>query len=132
MYYHEIEKSEVLPQAPDCPGGTIYTIQAGDTLFRIANRYQINLIDLIIANPQINNPNVIFVNQKICIPQTGIVELPPGEFCEDGTIYIAIWGDSMYNIARRWGITVEKLIQYNPQIGDPNLLEPGQEVCIPT
>jgi chitinase len=37
----------------------------------------------------------------------------------------------MYEIARRNGISLENLIRANPQITNPNLIYPGQEICIP-
>jgi len=46
-----------------------YTVQPGDSLWRIAVRYQIGLSELIAANPQILNPSLIFPNQVIIIPQ---------------------------------------------------------------
>ncbi|OCL28511.1 hypothetical protein U472_01080 [Orenia metallireducens] len=48
--------------------GEYYTIQAGDTLSKIANRYNLTVEQLIKANSQIKNPNKIFVGQLICIP----------------------------------------------------------------
>ncbi|AKL96260.1 spore coat assembly protein SafA [Clostridium aceticum] len=120
-----------VPGPPACPGGTVYTIQPGDTMFRIANRYGIDLQALIRANPQIPNPNVIYVGQRICIPAIVTPPPPPGVFCPDGTIYIVQRGDTMFNIARRFGVTLQKLIEANPQVPDPNILEVGQRICIP-
>lgn len=120
-----------VPDPPACPGGTIYTIQPGDTMFRIANRYGISLQDLIRANPQIPNPNVIYVGQRICIPRVVTPPTPPDVFCPEGTIYIVQRGDTMFNIARRFGVTLERLIRANPQIPDPNVLDVGQRICIP-
>lgn len=47
----------------------VYTIQSGDTLWKIAQTNQITLDALVAANPQINDPNQIFVGQVINIPQ---------------------------------------------------------------
>lgn len=58
---------QIPPPPPVCPG-EIYTVKAGDTLFRIAQRFNIPLNDLIAANPQITNPALIFPGQQICIP----------------------------------------------------------------
>jgi len=120
-----------VPEPPACIGGTIYTIRPGDTMFRIANRYGVNLIDLINANPQIPNPNVIYVGQRICIPEIITPTPPPDEFCLDGTIYIVQRGDTMFNISRRFGVTLQRLIQANPQIPDPNVLNIGDRICVP-
>lgn len=120
-----------IPGPPACPGGTIYTIQQGDTMFRIANRYGISLNELINANPQIPNPNVIYVGQRICIPRVVTPPTPPEVFCPNGTIYIVQQGDTMFNIARRFGVTLQRLIQANPQIPDPNVIDIGQRICVP-
>jgi spore coat assembly protein SafA len=59
----------VAPPAPpaDC-AGIIYQVVQGDTLFNIAQRYGITLSSLILANPQITNPNNIVPGQRICVP----------------------------------------------------------------
>lgn len=45
-----------------------YTVRPGDTLWRIASMYQVGVTELINANPQITNPNLIFVGQIVNIP----------------------------------------------------------------
>lgn len=44
-----------------------YIVKAGDNLSAIAKKYKVNLKDLIARNPQIKNPNIINVDQKIRI-----------------------------------------------------------------
>jgi len=46
----------------------IYMVRKGDTLSKIAMAYGLSLQDLINANPQISNINLILVGQKINIP----------------------------------------------------------------
>ncbi len=55
------------PPTPSCPGGFLYTIRSGDTLFLIAQRYNITIQELIAANPGID-PNRLQIGQVICIP----------------------------------------------------------------
>ena len=45
-----------------------YTVMAGDTLYMIATRLGISLQDLLTANPQITNPDIINVGDVINIP----------------------------------------------------------------
>jgi uncharacterized YkwD family protein/spore coat assembly protein SafA len=46
-----------------------YTVQKGDSLWKIAVKYQIGLSEIIAANPQIKNPSLIYPDQKITIPE---------------------------------------------------------------
>jgi spore coat assembly protein SafA len=59
-----------MPVPLPCPGGIVYTVKPGDTMFEIARMYGISLADLIAANPQISDPNLIYPGQMICIPKT--------------------------------------------------------------
>lgn len=52
----------------NCPGGQIYVVKKGDTLFKIARSFNITLQAILKANPQITDPNLIFPGQEICIP----------------------------------------------------------------
>ena len=49
----------------------IYTVQPGDSLWKIAVRYQVGLSELISANPQFKNPSLIYPGQKVNIPDLG-------------------------------------------------------------
>jgi uncharacterized YkwD family protein/spore coat assembly protein SafA len=48
-----------------------YTIQKGDTMWGIAKRFEISYSELLKANTNITNPSMIYVGQKITIPDTG-------------------------------------------------------------
>ena len=45
--------------------------------------------------------------------------------------YTVMPGDTMYMIAARYGITLNELVQANPQISNPDLIYPGQVIEIP-
>ena len=116
------------PPPGQCPPGTFaYTVQPGDSMFSIAQRFGVSLNALIAANPQIPNPNLIFPGQIVCVP-TGPSPgpCPPGTFA-----YTVRPGDSMFSIAQRFGVCLNALIAANPQIPNPNLIFPGQTVCVP-
>ncbi len=116
------------PSPTHCPSGTSYTIKSGDTMYEIARRHNISLAALIAANPQISDPNRIFPGQVICIPGSG----GSGGFgCPGGRVYRVVSGDTLYLIAQRSGVTLDALIRANPQIKNPDLIFPGQEICIP-
>lgn len=45
-----------------------YIVQPGDSLWKIAVRYQVGISEIIQANPQFKNPNLIYPGQKVYIP----------------------------------------------------------------
>jgi uncharacterized YkwD family protein/spore coat assembly protein SafA len=52
----------------------IYTVKSGDTMWKIASRYQIGVTELIQANKQIKNPALIAPGQKLSIPNIDAVK----------------------------------------------------------
>lgn len=45
--------------------------------------------------------------------------------------YTVVSGDTMFNIARRYNISVEALAAANPHITDANVIYPGDVLCVP-
>ena len=50
------------------PSITVYIVQPGDTLFKIAQRFGTTVNAILAANPEITDPNRIYPGQKILIP----------------------------------------------------------------
>jgi len=52
-----------------------YTVKKGDSMWKIAVKYEMGVDEIINANPQIKNPNLIYPNQILNIPQneTGVL-----------------------------------------------------------
>lgn len=46
----------------------VHSVSGGDTLWAVAARYGVSLADLLTANPDIKNPNLIHVGQQVVIP----------------------------------------------------------------
>lgn len=107
-----------------CPGGTLYTIRPGDAFYNLAPRFNTTISALQAANPGVN-PNNLQIGQVICIP----VPPTPGT-CPGGFFYTILAGETLYGLARRYGIAVQALIAANPGI-DPGRLQVGQRICIP-
>ena len=51
--------------AASSQGAQWHTVVRGDNLWTLARRYGISLTALIALNPQIKNPNLIYVGQKV-------------------------------------------------------------------
>ncbi len=45
-----------------------YTVVSGDSLWKIAAKNQVGVSELIVANPQLRNPDLIYPGDKILIP----------------------------------------------------------------
>lgn len=63
------------PPAPPPTSGT-YVVQSGDTLGKLAARWNTSLSKILAVNPQITNANLIYVGQVINIPAGGSVPPP--------------------------------------------------------
>ena len=46
-----------------------HTVVKGDTMWKIASNYQVGTSEIIQANPQVSNPDLIYPGQVLCIPQ---------------------------------------------------------------
>ncbi|MEE2902897.1 MAG: SafA/ExsA family spore coat assembly protein [Myxococcota bacterium] len=68
-----IGREQLLGQVPSgaCPIGGQHTVASGDTLSAIARQNGVSLNELIQANPQIANPDLIYPGDKINIPGRG-------------------------------------------------------------
>ena len=45
-----------------------YTVKSGDSMWKIASKFQVGISEIISANPQIKNPSLIYPGQKVSIP----------------------------------------------------------------
>ena len=67
------------PTAVPTPEQVVYTIKAGDSLSKIAAKYDVTVEQIMEANPKIKNPNRIAVGDKIIIPQALPSQIVDGE-----------------------------------------------------
>ena len=105
----------------------IYTVKAGDTLYRIALEYGVTVRQLVAAN-NIVQPRLIRLGQKIVIPTASAVVADSSQ--SFGMKYTVVSGDTLSEIALRYGVTVDQLVKTN-QINDPNLIYIGQMLTLP-
>lgn len=99
---------------------TVYVVKSGDTLSEIAAKYGTTYQKLAQYNG-IANPNIINVGQMIKIP---------GVAATAETVYVVKSGDTLSEIAAKYGTTYQKLAQYNG-IANPNIISVGQKIKIP-
>jgi N-acetylmuramoyl-L-alanine amidase len=110
-----------------------YTVQAGDTLGKIAARYGTTVAALLQLNG-LSNPDVLAIGQKLKVPGTGgapaAVGTPKPATGGQGRTYVVQKGDTLLSIARRYGLTTKQLQAAN-NITDPDKIFPGQKLVIP-
>lgn len=102
--------------------GVYYTVKAGDTLYGIANAYGLSVDELKSMNGLKNNN--LSIGQLLLVSGTG--EIVDGT---DYDTYVVKSGDNLYAIARRYGVTVDKLKDINNL--SSNLLSVGQKLLVP-
>ena len=99
-------------------GKTYYTIKRGDTLWQIASKYGVSVQNIVNWN-NIQNPNLIYSGQRIII--YGTYNTTQSQYY----YYTVQRGDSLWKIARRYGVSVRWIARLNG-IRNPNLIYPGQ------
>ena len=120
-----VEEPVQKPEKTETTANTTYTVQKGDAMWRIAEKYGVSTSALIEANPQIANPSLIYVGQKINIPSTAKTPSKP-------KTYTVQKGDSMWAIAEKLGVDYQALVNANPQIENKSLIYAGQKINIPS
>jgi LysM repeat protein len=65
----EASQEEAAPE--DASEGVVHTVQAGDTLGRISEFYEVSMADIVAAN-SLSNPDVLSVGQQLVIPVGGL------------------------------------------------------------
>lgn len=108
------------------PVSGYYTVQSGDTLTSIAQRFNTTVSALLRANPKITNANQLTVGEQILIPGSEAVIPNTGQ-----PVYVVQQGDSLSVIAANLGISLNALLQANPQITNPSLIFPGEVLNLP-
>lgn len=101
-----------------------YTVRRGDSLWKIANRFNTTVNELAYING-IRNVNRIYINQKIRVP----INIELGEHDTGHFIYTVVRGDTLWSIARRFGKTVNEIAKLN-RIQNVNYIYVGQKLRI--
>ena len=101
---------------------TIYVVQSGDNLYKIANLYNTTVSEILNYN-NLSNSN-LSIGQQLKIPKSNNQENT------NDITYTVKSGDSLWSIARKYNTTPSELMSYNNL--KTNLLSIGQVLRIPS
>ena len=120
------------------PSYMTYTVQAGDTLWAIARKYNCSITEIVVANSdRIKDPNRIHAGWQLKIPQSGapITGGTPDAVLPENKksgIYIVRQGDTLWAIARKCGCSVAEIVSLNRElIRNPALIHSGWKLKVP-
>lgn len=126
------------PVVKNTPSYVTYTVQASDTLWKIARKYNCSITEIVAANSdRIKNPNRIHTGWQLKIPQSGapITGGTPDAVLPENKksgIYIVRQGDTLWAIARKCGCSVAEIVSLNRElIRNPALIHSGWELKVP-
>lgn len=106
-----------------------YTVAKGDTLSQIAEAHEISLLELLEAN-SLAEGSMIKVGMRLKIPVETAAAIEQIDPNPDPTSHTLIKGESLWTIAKKYGIRVEDLARHN-RIALSQVLMPGQVLLIP-
>jgi LysM repeat protein len=109
------------PSAERC----VYTVESGDTLFSIAQRFDTTVAEVAQANG-LTDAGQIVIGQRLVIPNCRPDTEPPSGEC---TTYVVKSGDTLFSLAQRFGTTVSDIALQN-NIVNPSQIFVGQTLTI--
>lgn len=111
-------------QGANPSGYFTYTVKKGDSLYKIAKVYETTVDDIIQANNL--KSNALQIGQKLRIPEGNFTVITKPSY----STYTVKKGDSLYSIARKYGVDVNTIMKDNGL--KTNVLAIGQVLNIRT
>jgi len=126
------------PFTPTPPPPREYKVQPGDSIFYIADIFQVNYTDILAFNGLTEN-SILQVGQTILIPPptpaptltpTPLDNAPALSPTPKQIIYVVQQGETLIAIAQRYGTTVAAIMAAN-NIQNPDQIRAGDQLIIP-
>lgn len=103
-----------------------HAVARGENLTVIGKKYGLTVAELVDLNKHtypslVKNPNLIQVGWKLVVTPSSDAIM----------VHKVVRGDSMWKISQKYGVTLDALVEANPQVEHPDHIEPGWEITIP-
>ena len=126
-------KSAVVVEPAVTAADGYHTVRKGDSLQSIARRYGVTIAQLRTWN-DLAEGALIYPKQKLRVSgigdTVGIVAVVQEDVNNGYDQHLVRSGDTLWDIARRYGVTIEQIKQANG-LGRRSLIKPGQRLLIP-
>lgn len=93
--------------------GYVHVVEAGDTLYKLARKYDVKLFDVMRLNPYVNVYN-LQIGDEICIPTVA---------ARPERTYVVNEGDTISDILNAFSVDFETLAKANPTLLEVELPE---------
>ncbi len=105
-----------------------YRVKPGDSLWKIADRYNLYMRDILRANPKLRKSRYLKVGQRVCIPYKR-KSVKKKRHRKDYIVYRVRPGDSLRKIAKKFGVSWREIKRVNRLRS--NVIRVGQKLKIP-
>lgn len=119
-----IDQQILIPTEKTIDTTSTYTVKSGDTLYKIASQYNTTVSNLMSLNNL--KTSILSIGQVLQIPTSTPTQPSDETYLE----YIVKSGDNLYNIANKYGTTVQEIKNLNNLTN--NNLSIGQRLKIPS
>ena len=93
--------------------GYVHVIEAGDTLYKLARKYDVKLFDIMRLNPYVNVYN-LQIGDEICIPTMA---------AKPEKTYVVNEGDTIAQVLKAFDVDFNTLARWNPTLMEVELPE---------
>lgn len=102
---------------PTRPAIFTYTVQPGDTLNSLGERFGISAATIAVANNLTNADTLVIGQELVILPVSGV-------------LYVVEEGDTLADIAARFKVDLGPIIDFN-QLTDADIVRPGDKLIVP-
>ena len=134
----EKPRTEASKPAETTTPKTSYTVQSGDSLWRISHKYGVSIQDLMTWN-KLGSGYMLHPGDKLVVQAPAKAEVPskkpstetskPAETTTPKTSYTVQSGDSLWRISHKYGVSIQDLMTWN-KLGAGYMLHPGDKLVV--